>query len=52
MYFLIFIIDLIEHSYTLLEIAVDLAAQYCKNLQYNTTFVQYSKILEFILHSG
>ncbi len=30
---------------TLLDIAVDLAAEYCKNLQYNTTFIHYSKIL-------
>ncbi len=30
---------------TLLEISVDLAAQYCKKLQYNTTFIYYSKIL-------
>ncbi len=28
----------------LLEITVDFAAQYCKNLQYNTTFLHYSKI--------
>ncbi len=30
---------------TLLEISVDLAAQYCKNLQYYTTIIHYSKIL-------
>lgn len=30
---------------TLLNVAVDLAAHYCKNLQYNTSFLYYSKIL-------
>ena len=36
--------SLSANGYTLLNVAVDLAAQYCNNLQYNTAFLYYSKV--------
>lgn len=36
----------------LLDVAVKLAAHYCKNPQHNTTFLHYSRNLQFIMHFG